>query len=457
MDKKKNAQYVELGLAELHLNRLATQVVSSKHQTSWRISPAPLLLSAPQTEALRHVGKTMLAFYRVADSLYYRSLAEKKLFFVAEYLEKGKSDTVIKLMRSERFRGALPFIMRPDLLWTESGFVATEFDSLPGGAGILAGMEQLYGELGFAVSDTAGAFISAVKSIHKNDLFLVVVSDESAAYRSEMTYLVSALNLSGVPAAIARPEEVQLREDGVLFRDQRVGTVYRFFELFDLESVPHGLELLRMAEKGKVQVFPTPKAHLEEKMWFALLRYPQLRPYWEKEMGVNGYSSLLKLIPKSYILDPQPLPAHAVIGGLRQHGHEVNDFRDMLNLSRGERNFVIKPSGFSSAAWGSHGIALGKELSTKSWNDELDRALSSYSVSPHLLQEYHYSLIQEMEYMAHDTGDILSFRGKYRYCPYFFVDGKRSYSGGILITAVPVEKPLIHGMTDAVLCPAILA
>jgi len=44
-----------------------------------------------------------------------------------------------------------------------------------------------------------------------------------------------------------------------------------------------------------------------------------------------------------------------------------------------------------------------------------------------------------------------------RLCPYYFVhgegDGARTTLGGVLATACPADKKIIHGMSDAVLVP----
>jgi hypothetical protein len=41
--------------------------------------------------------------------------------FVSQYLEQGKPEHIIKLMRQNRFKSAVPHVIRPDLLLTEDG------------------------------------------------------------------------------------------------------------------------------------------------------------------------------------------------------------------------------------------------------------------------------------------------------------------------------------------------
>ena len=43
--------------------------------------------------------------------------------------------------------------------------------------------------------------------------------------------------------------------------------------------------------------------------------------------------------------------------------------------------------------------------------------------------------------------------GRVRLSPYYFVAGDVPKLGGILATACPLDKKLIHGMTEAIMAP----
>jgi hypothetical protein len=47
--------------------------------------------------------------------------------------------------RDPKNRGVFPTVLRPDLLLTDDGFVLTELDSVPGGIGLTAFLNRLYG------------------------------------------------------------------------------------------------------------------------------------------------------------------------------------------------------------------------------------------------------------------------------------------------------------------------
>ena len=44
-------------------------------------------------------------------------------------------------------------------------------------------------------------------------------------------------------------------------------------------------------------------------------------------------------------------------------------------------------------------------------------------------------------------------QARVRLCPYYFVIDDRAELGGVLATACPKDKKIIHGMVDAVMSP----
>jgi hypothetical protein len=51
---------------------------------------------------------------------------------------------LIELQRSPAFKNDVPRVIRPDILLTETGFSITELDSVPGGIGLTAWLNQTY-------------------------------------------------------------------------------------------------------------------------------------------------------------------------------------------------------------------------------------------------------------------------------------------------------------------------
>ena len=184
-------------------------------------------------------------------------------------------------------------------------------------------------------------------------------------------------------------------------------------------------------------------------MWFALFWMRPLREYWRQELGERHWRELLKVIPQTWILDPQPLPHHAVIPDLN-----VQSWEELGHFSKKERNLILKISGFSEMAWGSRGVELGEDLSQKNWQEALKRAVTEYDQHPYILQRFHKGRIVQHPYQDRKTGEIAMMEGRVRLCPYYFIVDGKSQLKGALATICPADKKLLHGMKDAILVPS---
>ena len=224
-------------------------------------------------------------------------------------------------------------------------------------------------------------------------------------------------------------------------------------------------------KKGHLALTPPMKPWLEEKMAFALVHHPALEPFWTHELGADTFELLHRLMPKTWILDPRPVPPHAVIPGLTVDGHSVSDWKVLASLGQKGRRFVIKPSGFSELAWGSRGVSVGHDLPQTEWAAALEAALASFHQVPRILQEFRKGRHVAVSYHDPITDEIVPMPGRVRLSPYYFIAGEVGTEGasagppsaksvelaGILATVCPLDKKLIHGMTEAVMAPCTLA
>jgi len=124
------------------------RVADENERIAWRVSPEPFALSPEQVGAIERLGTDLLRFYRALNNLYNRSARGTAPAFIAEYLDRGKPEQIVKLARQNRFKQEVPGVIRPDLILTADGFVATELDSIPGGMGFLGAMTEAYCQLG---------------------------------------------------------------------------------------------------------------------------------------------------------------------------------------------------------------------------------------------------------------------------------------------------------------------
>jgi hypothetical protein len=343
---------------------------------------------------------------------------------VAEYLDQGKPADLTAHARMNRFRQALPGVIRPDLILTEDGLMISELDSVPGGIGITGSLARAYTDLGWSVvggrDGMVEGFAHMIRSLlpDRAPSLAIVVSEEAKDYRPEMVWLAARLREAGLPAETVTPQEMVFTEEGLcLSGPTPISVLYRFFELFDLKNIPKAELFLYASKKGRAALTPPIKPWLEEKMAFALLHHPVLEPFWSRELGVETFALLRRWMPRTWILDPRPVPPSAVIAGLTVSGRAVADWKALEGLGQKERRFVIKHSGFSELAWGSRGVAVGHDLSQQDWAEALERALASYPRVPYILQEFRKGRRVSACYHDPATDDIVPSRAASGYPP----------------------------------------
>ncbi len=465
---------------------------------NWRISPVPFALGPELAKEIESLGRVLLQFNRAVNLLYRQSVAGKQPAWIAGWLDQGKPKELLELQRALVFKNDLPRVIRPDILLTESGLSITELDSVPGGIGLTAWLNQTYSMLSSEAA--AGQKPAAAESVaagppsEPNAVYdspppapdtskdsdqppvthppspipdrpspilggaegmlrgfagifgdaarvQIVVSEEAATYRPEMEWLCQQLG------------KARFNVQSPDFHGFAKGdAVYRFFELFDLAHVANAQSIFDLALAKEIRLTPPPKSFLEEKMLFALLWNGNLRGFWRQELGESFYLRLLSLMPYSWVLDPSPLPPHAAVPELNLAG-----WHQLKTLSQRERDLVLKVSGYSEHAWGARGVCLGSDLSLAEWRAALDKALSGFPHSPSVLQRYHKPRIVNASWFDFSQNSLVPLLGRVRLCPYFFVigdgDAARAHLGGVLATICPAEKKIIHGMAEAILAP----
>ena len=413
----------------------------------WRTSPAPFQLGAEVANEIESLGRVLLQFYRAVNLLYRKSAEGKQPEWVARWLDLGKPAELIALQRSPAFKNHVPRVIRPDLLLTEDGLRVTELDSVPGGIGLTAWLNQTYckSEIRNPKSEVLGgadgmlrgfeSIFGDAKQVH------IVVSEESATYRPEMEWLADQL---GNPKFKIQNPKFTGFADG--------DAVYRFFELFDLANVPNAQTIFDLAVAGRIRLTPPPKPVFEEKMLFALLWNRNLQSFWRQELGEGFLSRLRKLVPYTWVVDPSPLPPQAAIPELN-----LTDWQQLKTLSQKERELILKVSGFSAQAWGARGVSLGSDLSHEDWAAVVDDAIRHFAESPRVLQRFHKPALVAAEWFDFQRNELMPMKGRARLCPYYFVSGDgdaaRPQLGGVLATICPADKKIIHGMTDAIMAP----
>jgi hypothetical protein len=465
---------IEAGLFTPQPASSSETVPDDSASASWRIGLEPLPLTPEQIAFFEALGPQLLSFYRALNRLYTESAkGTTQPRWIATWLDQGKPEGLIKYSQMKRFRDELPAVIRPDIIPTQDGMVITELDSVPGGIGLTACMSRLYGNQppSSSVSDKADSqlvggpdgmlhgFAGMLRSIkgQQEGVVAIVVSDEAKDYRPEMGWLSKELTARGLETYCIAPREIRFTE-GKLFLgtesgDRPIGLIYRFYELFDLPNIPKSELIQYAAKKSWVSITPPYKPALEEKAAFGLLHHPTLASYWRRELGEDVFLHLSTVMPRTWILDPAPVPPTAVIPGLSVGGRAVRNWSDLAEATQKERHLVIKPSGFSELAWGSRGVSVGHDLPQTEWTAAIDSALRSFPHTAYVLQEFHKGRQYHLEYFDPVTAEIHAMAGRARLSPYYFVTGEKVDLAGILATVCPADKKVMHGMKDAIMVP----
>ena len=466
---------VKLGLYDAAaLSAETDPSVTTPNVTQWRLTPTPFWLRSEDVSFLQSLGQHLLSFYRALNTLYMDSVRGIQPAWASAYLDQGKPESLVTYSRMKRFRDHLPGVIRPDIIPTDHGMIITELDSVPGGMGLTGSLSYAYdalardaGERLHLVGGPHGiveGFAAMIRDLlgNRTGCLAIVVSEEAKDYRAEMIWLADQLRGRGLSAYCVTPRDLRFTEEGLWIHvdggsEVPVSALYRFFELFDLKNVPKSELIMYSAKKDKTLVTPPFKPALEEKLAFALLHHPILTPFWRKELGGESFDLLTAVMPRTWILDPRPLPPSAIIPHLTLGGRAVADWRTLANGTQRERRYVVKPSGFSELAWGSRGVAVGHDLPQDEWAAAINAALGSFPTTPYILQEFHKGRQFELSYCDIEHDAVVPMAGRARLSPYYFVSGGRAELAGVLATVCSPEKKIIHGMKDAIMAPCALA
>jgi hypothetical protein len=431
-------------------------------EKDWLLSPDAFPIEKKILTDLEQLAHRLFVFQRACNQLYQLSIKGKQPEWVARYLDAGKPKELIEFSRRKEIRDDVPQVIRPDLILTDEGYIIAEIDSVPGGIGLTGWLNQIYSTFDSQIIGGADGMLDGFQSVLPNGGD-IVVSQEAATYRPEMEWIAARLNqrhaVAGVgdsgsirnftPARISDPGYSWRVMPAENYEPQDGRVVYRFFELFDLPNIPGIENALRANAEGRITITPPIKPYLEEKMWFALFWMQPLREFWRRELGEKYFIKLQEVIPYSWLLDPTPLPQHAVIPRL-----EIHDWREAAKFSQKDRELLLKVSGFSPLGWGSRGIALGSDLPHAEWEKRIEQALATFESSPTILQRFHKGRLFEHRYWESDSGELKTMKGRVRLCPYYFVEADRVKLRGALATIAPADKKFLHGMSEAILVPS---
>jgi len=98
-------------------------------------------------------------------------------------------------------------------------------------------------------------------------------------------------------------------------------------------------------------------------------------------------------------------------------------------------------------------VKVGHDMPESEWAEAVEHALAGFDTSPYVLQPFGDTKLFRVSYFDGACPEPREMDARVRLCPYYFVTGDQTRLGGILATACPKNKKLIHGMVDAVITP----
>lgn len=463
------------GLSYAFLKTVFSEQTLFENKT-WRYSPKAFPLTEKQVAEIERIGQACYEFYRAVETLYLRSATGKKVLrnrelyvpWVAEYLDRGKPGALVEYAQSGALRGSMPAIIRPDLLITDDGFALTELDAVPGGIGLTAFLNQLYTDVHADAlignvddQNMLEAFYKALSSCASGILaphIAILMSDEARTFRPEMEWLARELRVLGRRVYVYHTDEIIPLGESICVdvegEPRKIDVIYRFWELFDPDTVSVEKHLIQAHRGSPIALTPPMRPFQEEKLNLALFHHHALKEFWEENLSKESHHVLKRIIPMTWVIDPVELPPNAVLNAPFVNGNPITGWLELADASQRERNLIIKISGFHESAWGSRSVTLGSDSSRSEWKRAIEQAIAMADTSLHVLQAYAKPRRQQHPVYRED-GSLHSMESRVRLCPYYFVDETRHHArlNGILATLCPADKKIIHGMKDAAMLP----
>ncbi len=393
---------------------------------SCRLSPKPYSLTAHQVKILTRMGPALHAFQRALNTLYRQSWQGKALPQIAQLLDAGKPKPLIEAARHKSIHNHLPCLIRPDLIVTEDGFALCEIDSVPGGVGLTAWLQETYAPY---FPEIIGA-PDGMRRLFRETFGEVdlVISEEASDYRPEWEWFL------GKNAVHAAETYCPSRR-----------SIYRFFEAFD-----HA-QFLWLSLNPPMVIQPPLKPYLEEKLALALFWLKPLESLWRQHLGAAYFELLRSIIPRTWVITRDPVPWHATIPEI-----DVQDWREVGTFSQKQRRLVLKISGYHPKAWGSRGVTIGHDVSLDSWQGAIDQALEESETHPRILQRFIEGKLETHWFysdLEKASDSVIAMEGRTRLCPYYFCQNGSTQLAGILATHCAADKKILHGMSEAILMP----
>lgn len=381
----------------------------------FRISPEPLYLSKNQLAEVAHIGSELTQFISLAGEL---------------YNQEGEVRTLLNRGKPEIYCVDKPFqylFIRPDLIITEDGFSVCEIETSPFGLALAHLLAKGYQEEGFttaAPADELPAYIQQ-KTVKQG---AIIYTNHTQAFSGQLAYLADRV------FSEEKDRHWQVQKSGEYKGDP--SAIYRGFYLVEALTDPSVKTLID--SYPNVNILPSLTPQLEEKAILSLLWDKRWENYLTKQLGLVVFNHLKHVVPPTWVVGQEKF-----FSGLFPKG--IESALDLAKLSRSQRVFVLKPSGFCEKSSWARGVEFLSKLSAQNIERLIDHALKETD-NLWVLQQFIPGRKIEIFYTNND-GILERMMGKVRLTPYFSLpDGKL-----IAIKATCcADTDYIHATTESI-------
>ena len=398
---------------------------------SWlRVAPEPLQLDTTQ---LTDILNALATFEELCNELVRKDKGVQKLLLSGvDLLPDSEVAKAYLFPLVQRFS-----IDRPDLHYTGQGITpfASEIDEMPGGLPDLVHLDHVYGI-------NQDRWAEAFNWLCQEGPLVFVVSHEwSECYIPQTTWLVEHLQSLGYPARILTTdqiERIQIRNDGLYLNEERIGTIWRQFPIFEVQG--HLANIVMASYEGKVRMVPE-LAHFGNKAWFSVFRSHEA--FYKSRMEGEVFDLLDKVLPHSYAIDADHNPFPIVMPELT-----IPSLEALKNLPEAKRDWlVLKVCGANNLAARSYGVLMGMGIKQQDWAQWIDDRMSSGQ--PFVVQTRLQQGVGRIPVMNTKTGIAELFSCRVLARPWT-INGKLVSVHGC---AVPSQFYKVHGMVDMAVVP----
>ncbi len=401
---------------------------------------------SPESFELPKDIKSQLEVYGIAIRDYY--WACKKLMGELpsdhpwlRYLGHSKPEWMLDIENKEERAHAF---LRPDLILTDSDPIVTEIESSPFGLALSHFLAKAYRKEGESVLGSEDEVIEILRKelVSENDdsegVYALMYTDYTSRYKGQLEYLAQQLSVTGIDVAVIKPGSTQKNDDGMLtYNGRRLNGIYRCFYLHESVGDPNLRDVL---ESQSCTISPPVLPQLEEKALIGMLLDPEFEEYFQGELGPENFDILKTIFPKTWIIDREFKP--------NDFPFSIKEWEDLAGLSRRQRQFVLKTSGFSNESSWAKGVIFMSRLSREKCEVAIKKALDSDGT--YVLQEFRKGVKFKHPYFDFHAEMMKTMHGRVRLTPYFSVqDGK-------LLTAKATmceNTDYVHAMVDSINVP----